>query len=277
MSDFNITYFEACELLNRSKKSISRYIRRGLLHPEQIKSQQGTLEYRFSKDDIEAFKARETLTAEQTRQDGTDEPEQTGHIHIIEEGRQDTLKRENQLNKEILTETRQDTPDQTSQDKPRETGHFTGQTGQDNEVISLLKETTGFLRDQLKVKDEQIKDLGGKIDQLIERDRETNFILKSLQDKVFVLEQPKTPEPITADTSLKDIADKPEETAQEATTEPTEGRQDTQGETRQDAPEPADQTGQDEPIKAIITDDNRQPEPEPAKDSFWKRLFSEEL
>ena len=61
MSDFNITLFEACELLNRSKKSISRYIRRGLLHPEKVKSQQGTLEYRFNKADIEAFKAQEAL------------------------------------------------------------------------------------------------------------------------------------------------------------------------------------------------------------------------
>ena len=59
MSDFNITLFEACELLNRSKKSISRYIRRGLLHPQQIKSQQGTLEYRFSKADLEAFKLQD--------------------------------------------------------------------------------------------------------------------------------------------------------------------------------------------------------------------------
>ena len=60
MSDYNLTLFEACELLNRSKKSISRYIRRGLLHPQQIKSQQGTLEYRFSKADLEAFKLQET-------------------------------------------------------------------------------------------------------------------------------------------------------------------------------------------------------------------------
>lgn len=55
MDDFNITFFEACELLNRSKRSISRYIRRGLLHPQKIKSKQGALEYRFSKADIEAF------------------------------------------------------------------------------------------------------------------------------------------------------------------------------------------------------------------------------
>ena len=69
MSDYNLTLFEACELLNRSKKSISRYIRRGLLHPQQIKSQQGTLEYRFSKADLEAFKLQETQD-----KTGQDEP-----------------------------------------------------------------------------------------------------------------------------------------------------------------------------------------------------------
>ncbi len=50
------------------------------------------------------------------------------------------------------------------------------------------------MKEQIKVKDEQIKGLGGKIDGLIERNRETNILLKSLQDKVFVLEQPKTEE-----------------------------------------------------------------------------------
>ena len=49
MSDFNITLFEACEILNRSKKTISRYVRQGKLTPKQVKSQRGTLEYRFSK------------------------------------------------------------------------------------------------------------------------------------------------------------------------------------------------------------------------------------
>jgi len=60
MSDYNLTLFEACEFLNKSKKSISRYIRRGLLHPQRIKSQQGTLEYRFNKEDLEAFKLQDT-------------------------------------------------------------------------------------------------------------------------------------------------------------------------------------------------------------------------
>jgi len=225
MSDFNITLFEVCELLNRSKKSISRYIRRGLLHPERVKSQQGTLEYRFSKDDIEVFKTQEALRGEQTRQDGTEGTDQTGHIPIYS----------SQQDKSKYTESRQDTP-------PEQTGHLradrTEETGHDNPIITLLKETAGFLKEQLKVKDEQIKDLGGKIDQLIERDRETNILLRGLQDKVFMLEQAK-PEPINSE---------PAETGQ-----PEETGQDTAGE-----------TGQDEP-------DNGQ---EQVKAGFWKRVFN---
>lgn len=170
------------------------------MHPERVKSQQGTLEYRFSKADIEAFKAQEAQRADETRQDTadrTDKTEQTGHIKtgFIE-------------NKEILSESRQDTPDQTGHERQ-------DKTGQESEVITLLKETTGLLRDQLKTKDEQISSLGGKIDELIQRDRETNIILKGLQDKVFMLEQPKTDQ----------TGHNPEET-----------RQDTAGETGQDKP-----------------------------------------
>ena len=176
------------------------------MHPEKVKSQQGTLEYRFSKADIEAFKAQEALNAEQTRQDGTDETEQTGHKEPIKKA--EFL--ENKDFKGQTEETRQDTAEQTRQDKTRE-------TGQDSEVITLLKETTGLLKEQLVKKDEQIKDLGGKIDQLIERDRETNILIGQLQSKVLMLEKPR--EPINGDA---------EETGQ--------ARQDT-----------ADQTGQDEP------------------------------
>lgn len=177
------------------------------MHPDKVKSQQGTLEYRFTKADIEAFKALEVLNADETRQDETGQPEQTGQSG---QARQDTLKTENIKNKEVLEETRQDTPEQTRPDRTRE-------TGQDSEVITLLKETTGLLKEQLTKKDEQIKDLGGKIDQLIERDRETNILIGQLQSKVLMLEKPR--EPINSDA---------EQT----------------GQARQDTP---DQTGQDEP------------------------------
>ena len=177
MSDYNLTLFEACELLNRSKKSISRYIRRGLLHPQQIKSQQGTLEYRFSKADLEAFKLQETQ--DKTRQETGDTPDETSQSGQTEA----TPSKEAEI-KAIKDETRPDKAEQTSQDKTQE-------TGQNSEIINLLKETTGLLKEQLVKKDEQIKDLGGKIDELIQRDRETNILIGQLQSKVLMLEQPK--------------------------------------------------------------------------------------
>ena len=232
MSDYNLTLFETCELLNRSKKSISRYIRRGLLHPQQIKSQQGTLEYRFSKADLEAFKLQETQ--DKTRQETGDTPDETS-----QRGQTETTPIKEAKTKEIIEETRPDKPEQTSQDKPQETGH-------DSEIINLLKETTGLLKEQLVKKDEQIKDLGGKIDELIQRDRETNILIGQLQSKVLMLEQPK--EAINAD-----IVEQ----------------------TRQDTP---DKTGQDKPIKPLKGKKTRQTKPKaeaktPEKKGFWQRIF----
>jgi len=205
MSDYNLTLFEACEYLNRSKKSISRYIRRGLLHPQRIKSQQGTLEYRFSKDDFEAFKLKES-------QDKTDQSGQTEATPTKEA-----------KTKEIIEETRHD-----------------------SEIINLLKETTGLLKEQLVKKDEQIKDLGGKIDELIQRDRETNILIGQLQSKVLMLEQPKNA--INAD-----IVEQ----------------------TRQDTP---DETGQDKPIKPLKEKKPSQTKPKaeaktPEKKGFWQKIF----
>jgi len=232
MSDYNLTLFETCELLNRSKKSISRYIRRGLLHPQQIKSQQGTLEYRFSRADLEAFKLQETQ--DKTRQETGDTPDETSQSGQAEE----TPIKEAKI-KEITDETRPDKAEQTSQDKPHE-------TGQNSEIINLLKETTGLLKEQLVKKDEQIKDLGGKIDQLIERDRETNILIGQLQSKVLMLGQPK--EAIKAD-----IVEQ----------------------TRQDTP---DQTGQDKDIKPLKEKKTKQAKPKaetktPEKKGFWRSIF----
>lgn len=139
-SDFTLTLFEACEFLGRSQKSISRYIKRGLLHPEQVRSKQGTLEYRFSRADLEALKARERQGITPAKQ------------------------------------TRPDKPPETGQRKPK-------QPRQDT-LLSVITE-------QLKIKDDHIKDLSGKIDQLIERDRETNILIGQLQSKVLLLEPPK--------------------------------------------------------------------------------------
>ena len=234
MSDFNITLFEACEILNRSKKTISRYIRQGKLHPKQVKSQRGTLEYRFSKADLEAFRQDET------RQETQDTPDKTGQSGQTEP---EPKKTEFKSDKE---KTRQDTPDKT--ERTEETGQKNDtakksekkeetrqdKTGQDGDIINLLQNTVSLLKDQLTVKDRQIDSLGGKIDQLIERDRETNILIKGLQDKVLMLEKPREPD-------QKEYSQDGELEADEA--EPTEEETD---ETRQDTP---DETGQDETEK----------------------------
>jgi len=137
--EYSITYPEACNLLKKSKRTVSRYIKKGLIKPEIIKSQRGSVEYRFNQADLESLKIPGT---DKTRQD-----------------------------------IREDTRQAIRQD-----------TGQDNEVITLLKETTQVLKDQLVIKDKQIKSLSGKIDQLIERGRETNVLLKGLTNKVLMLE-----------------------------------------------------------------------------------------
>jgi len=51
-----LTYNEACKLLGKSRKTISRYIKKGLIKPERVKSQRGSLEYRFKKADLEGLK-----------------------------------------------------------------------------------------------------------------------------------------------------------------------------------------------------------------------------
>jgi len=52
----DLTFTEACEILKKSRKTISRYIKKGLITLERIKSQRGTLEYRFNQADLEGLK-----------------------------------------------------------------------------------------------------------------------------------------------------------------------------------------------------------------------------
>ena len=58
--DYILTLFEVCEILNKSSRTISRYVHKNILHPVGVKSRQGTLEYRFSRDEVEDLLARLT-------------------------------------------------------------------------------------------------------------------------------------------------------------------------------------------------------------------------
>jgi len=186
MNEYSITLFEACEILNRSKKTLSRYVRQGRLTPQKITSQQGTLEYRFSKADLEALRlALDKEAQEQTRQDTPDKTGQTGHA------RQDInqpLDVENLTNANKILDI-QPKPEQTGQSRRDGTGHDRADgTGQGESIISILKETTELLKDQLTIKDAQIGTLNEQVHKLIERDRETNILLKGLQDRLMLLD-----------------------------------------------------------------------------------------
>jgi hypothetical protein len=64
------------------------------------------------------------------------------------------------------------------------------QTGSlDSDLLSAKDEMIAILQKIVDTKDQHIEDLSGKIDQLIERDHETNILLKGLQDRLFLLEQ----------------------------------------------------------------------------------------
>ena len=110
-TEYNITFSETCKILKKSGRTISRYIKQGILKPERIRSKRGTLEYRFSKANLLKFK----------------KPERT---------------------------------EKTEQTRP------------ENDIIT-------FLKDQIKVKDETIKEL-------LERDRETNIMINQLQNRLLL-------------------------------------------------------------------------------------------
>ena len=195
-NDYAMTLYEACEYLNKSSRTISRYIRRGVLHPVAIKSRQGTLEYRFSKTELEAIK-KENDEARQVEYDQTMPnygnpvgaqfasvayaPPVTPRATFIPN-----------IPYGVPIENKEEdvSPKQTPISGTPASHDTAGVATKDGDIISLLKETTDMLRGQLKVKDDQIKDLGTKIDQLIERGRETNILLKGMQDKMLRLGQP---------------------------------------------------------------------------------------
>jgi len=180
-TDYNITLFEACEILNKSKKTVSRYVRRGRLNPLKVKSQQGTLEYRFTKADLENLRADLARVDTPDRTDKTQETDQTGQT------RQDTPPQDKTFLSTKQGQTRQS--GQGRQDKTGQDG--TGETGHESVIITLLKETTELLKGQLTIKDSQIGTLNDQVHKLIERDRETNILLKGLQDRFMLLEPPK--------------------------------------------------------------------------------------
>tara|TARA_Y100000310_G_scaffold344815_1_gene459698 strand:+ start:1017 stop:1514 length:498 start_codon:yes stop_codon:yes gene_type:complete len=88
-----------------------------------------------------------------------------------------------ELNKEkesLEEEALSDTEFAKAKEEPKEASQ---------DLLEVKNEMIATLQKIVDTKDHQIEDLSGKIDQLIERDHETNILLKGLQDRLFLLEQ----------------------------------------------------------------------------------------
>jgi len=209
-----LSLFEVCEILSRSKRSVSRYVRRGFLHPIKVKSRLGTLEYRFSQDDVDNFKAIHQTRQDETGQDRQDRTRQDVPS-AIEDRTEDILDEteimidaddEQDVGTDKIEETAvyEDIPDQdeintddiepvirpdeTGQDKTYHRPLKTRQdeTGQDttvnSKIINILEKELDQKNKQLAVKDEQIKNL-------TERVKEDNYLILGFQNELKLLKQ----------------------------------------------------------------------------------------
>ena len=244
----NLTMFEVCEKLTKSRKTVSRYVRRGLLHPKKVRSQQGTLKYRFSEQDLEDFRRRQDRqgTRDVTGQTGQRPPIQESPLlePTTDETRQNTKDRtgetvrlgevlESATLKEIPKGTGQDRGDKiseteirgktlehaSSKENPKETGQVTADETDHFEIINLLKETTTILKEQLGTKDFQIEKLNNTVDLMVERNRELNILLKGEQDRALRLQPParKASKKTRMITPATGASNKPEKTGQDTT------------------------------------------------------------
>ena len=105
------------------------------------------------------------------------------------------------------------------------------------ETPEIVREVIKTLKSQIYIKDKQIDSLGNKIDSLIERDRETNIILKGLQDRVFLLEGIKTSQNrqnrAENEPEGTERYNEPQKTEKKPTSEPTREKQAIKEETKE--------------------------------------------
>jgi len=74
-----LTLKEVCQELGKSKRTITRYIKKGILNPEKIKNEKGVIENRFDPKEIEKFKLPEKEKATRTAPEGVGHIGQVGH------------------------------------------------------------------------------------------------------------------------------------------------------------------------------------------------------
>ena len=51
-----ISLLETCRILQKSKRTLSRWIRAGKLNPEKVKGKKGSIEYHFKRTEVESLR-----------------------------------------------------------------------------------------------------------------------------------------------------------------------------------------------------------------------------
>lgn len=273
--NYTLTMFEACEKLGKSKKTLGRYIRRGLIRPKMVKSLKGTPEYRFSESELQAFKdgqPRQEIPFDSIM--GSQEGQNVNQfesIREIDQTRQASEPRTATQDKKFYEGKRPEKKEEfaeTRQESKAETGKLE-QTRQD-ETTNLIAETIKALTEQLRKKDTQLEAKDRQIESLLERSRELNVLLKFLQDKYPALEAPKqrrgrkTKLQAAEAVGMEEMEPEEQPEAQEPKEAPRphkEKEEEPVG--RQQAAEGAETAKEEEP----------KPEEKPKKKGFWKKLF----
>lgn len=144
--EYTLTKKDVEKLLNKSSKTITRYIKSGKLRPIK-KKVNGYMTYLFSLDDIEELtkghSGHEGQTdigqgTNQRTNDNTPTPEKEGGVNILNEGTQGTNHG-------------------TKQSKKSELGDIEDRA-RDTELIDILRDTIGTLKAELEAKNRQIEE-----------------------------------------------------------------------------------------------------------------------
>ena len=125
----DITFIEACNLLKKSKRTVGRYIKKKLLNPDKIKTENGT-EYRFNLTEVENLKKPDTV-GQTTRQNIKYEKKDDDTLSLIKDNMkllQKQLKAKDTQIKQLL-------------ERQRETNILMGQL--QNKVLMLEDKSKG--------------------------------------------------------------------------------------------------------------------------------------
>ena len=137
-----LNFNEASQVLGRSKRTITRYIKKKLLNPDNIKTEKGT-EYRFNLAELESLKKPDT-TGQATRQ------------NIIDDKNNDTLTLLNDTMKLLQKQLKaKDTQIKQLLERQREANILMGQL--QNKVLMLEDKSKGKRSDKNNRTDDTTK------------------------------------------------------------------------------------------------------------------------